>query len=651
MKSMWMWYYGDFEMYHSQRVHLRRMERDVCFPAFWKLPEAYTNVMFKKNFTLEETEVFRVTAKGVGFVKVNNKKYSFDKDIELTKGEYEIIIAVSNLNGLPCAYVEGKTIVSNNTWLSDCYDYRWTPAGTNEKYSDKSDDPNVFKFSYRELIPVSVKKINGGVLYDYGEETFARLKFNKIGAGYVFYGETEQEALDTENSYTYHCLTEEDEGILKEGKAFRYVFIPESKNADVDFTAYYEYIPHTKKGEFKCSDEELTKIWEVAAHTFELNSREFYLDGIKRDRWVWSGDSYQSYFINRYLFFDEDIVRRTITCLGSKGEIKLHINTIMDYTFYWIMSIYDYYEMTGDIEFVRNIYPRVKAYMNFIMSRLDENGFASKQDNDWIFIDWADIDKEGAVCAEQMLLMRCIESYIRILNVLGEKCGEYKEKFLDLKEKVNLYFWNEEKGAFIDSFKSGKNNVSRHANIFALLFGYAAEDRRKKIIENVILNDEVEQIKTPYFKFYELEALCNVERYDEVIKRMKEYWGAMLKIGATSFWEEFDVNRPWQEQLGNYNLKYAMSLCHAWGSSPIYLIGRYILGIRPTGIGYETFEVKPVIDCFEDLEAKIPIKNGFVSIAKHNNVAEILSDRDGGTLINRGCVYQIKRNEPVILKL
>ena len=105
----------------------------------------------------------------------------------------------------------------------------------------------------------------------------------------------------------------------------------------------------------------MNQIWETAAYTFELNSREFYLDGIKRDRWVWSGDAYQSYLINRYLCFDEDINRRTIIALRGKDPVEGHINTILDYSLYWIMSIYDYYETTLDIEFLSFIYPRLKS--------------------------------------------------------------------------------------------------------------------------------------------------------------------------------------------------------------------------------------------------------------------------------------------------
>lgn len=119
----------------------------------------------------------------------------------------------------------------------------------------------------------------------------------------------------------------------------------------------YEYAPFDteRSGSFRCSDEELNHIWDVAAYTMDLTTREFFMDGIKRDRWTWSGDAIQSYLMNYYLRFDTECVKRTIRQLRGKDPVTAHVNTIMDYTFYWFKSIYDYYLYTADIAFVREM--------------------------------------------------------------------------------------------------------------------------------------------------------------------------------------------------------------------------------------------------------------------------------------------------------
>ena len=84
----------------------------------------------------------------------------------------------------------------------------------------------------------------------------------------------------------------------------------------------YEYLPLEERGSFTSGDPLLNEIWRVAAYTFHLNSRECFLDGIKRDRWVWSGDAYQSYFVNRVLYMDKELCRRTIWALRGKDPIE-----------------------------------------------------------------------------------------------------------------------------------------------------------------------------------------------------------------------------------------------------------------------------------------------------------------------------------------
>lgn len=43
----------------------------------------------------------------------------------------------------------------------------------------------------------------------------------------------------------------------------------------------------------------------------------------------------------------------------------------------------------------------------------------------------------------------------------------------------------------------------------------------------VLCSDAVPPITTPYFKFYEMDALCHMGRLDEVLARIREYWGGI----------------------------------------------------------------------------------------------------------------------------
>lgn len=270
--------------------------------------------------------------------------------------------------------------------------------------------------------------------------------------------------------------------------------------------------------------------------------------------------------------------------------------------------------------------------MEFCSRQLDEHGFITGREKDWIYIDWADLDKEGPLCAEQMLLAKCWKVMADLSCVLGLSGEICEEKYAALTEQIQKYYWDEEKGAYIDSFISGKRHVTRHANIFALLFGIAKEEQQQSIIENVLENPDVPQITTPYFQFYELEALCRAGHPGEVLERIKAYWGGMLDRGAVTFWEEFDPDASVEEQYDMYGDRFGKSLCHAWGASPVYLLGRYFMGLRPLCPGGEHFAVEPHLEFFDKLDCHFPIADGTVEMKWDGKKLSVNTNLTGGIL-------------------
>ena len=205
-------------------------------------------------------------------------------------------------------------------------------------------------------------------------------------------------------------------------KAFRYVNVVPDASVQVDsISMLYEYADIKDKGSFACNDEEINRIYDVAKYTLHLSTREFFVDGIKRDRWVWSGDAYQSYLMNYYLMNDNGTVKRTMYALRGKDPVTGHINTIMDYTFYWFLGIYDYYLYTGDKTFIQQNYDRMQSLMNYVLGRRNKNGLLEGLPGDWIFIDWAaGLSKKGEVSFEQLLFARSLETMALCADIVND---------------------------------------------------------------------------------------------------------------------------------------------------------------------------------------------------------------------------------------
>ena len=646
--SKWIWHYGEYEIYHNMMVHLRREEQGYHRPAFWKIATPYPSIKFIKSFVSGDGYMVCYTT-GNGCVTLDGVRYPMGKKISVSKGEHFVEIPVSKGDGLPAIFVDSDVCPSDDTWLSNYFAGEFSTVGMLDYFDTPDKNPEIFPFSYERKYPVAKKELGDGILFDFGVELFGYLNIinastDEIG---VYYGESEEEALDINYTYLIDKVSGSDNYRLKQ-RAFRYVYLTNASKS-VNVSCDYEYLPLEKRGKFTCDDEVLNAVYDKSVYTFHLNCREGFFDGIKRDRWIWAGDAYQSGKINRYCFFDKAVEQRTLLGLIGKLPIEQNINTILDYSLLWIIELYEHYVTYGDIAFVSKIIDKAKALLDFVETRINADGFLEGKFDDWTFVDWSEMDKTGAICAEQMLLVKSYYAFGELLDAIGSTGREYTAKADILLKRVDEYYWDSDKGAYIDSYTSGKRVVTRHANIFAIIFDLCDTSKQKSILDNVLKNDNITKITTPYFKGYELDALAKLGEFGEVESNFS-YWSDMLKLGATTIWEEYDPTKQGIEHYEMYGGKYEKSLCHAWGAGVIYLFGRYYLGVKATDIGYKTFTVSPNLGGLKSIKGVVPIVNGTVEVQLDDNTLVVSATRDGGTLIYKGKEYPIFPNEKIEIK-
>lgn len=655
-QAKWLWYPGDFEIWLGNEMNNRRTERGAFFPHFWKMDSHYVLVEFSKQIDLAQPEEIEIAVEGTFNIKLNGKlQFGMPQKFMLPAGKHSLNIKVWNQATPPAIFVKGKTVFSDSSWKVTYEDKEWIDesgkasdtsatvymaSASSPDFDSAEKRPSQYKLATEPHKAVKTEKKGKGLLVDFGRETFGFLKLHNIkgnGKVEIYYGESAEEALDKAFCETLDKLAFDAERVtdlalsakspraadftFSTSKAFRYVYIENDANISFDeVSMLYEFLPLEYRGSFKSNDEQLNRIWDVSAYTMHLTSREFFIDGIKRDRWVWSGDAIQSYLMNYYLFFDLETVKRTIWLLRGKDPVTSHTNTIMDYTFYWFLSIYDYYLFTGDADFVQQIYPRMQSMMDYVLGRTNKNGMVEGLTGDWVFVDWADgyLDKKGELSYEQVLFCKSLETMALCAKIAGESADESKYNALakDLLDKLIPAFWNESKKALVHNRIDDKQQeaVTRYSNMFAVFFNYLSPEQKETIKHSVLLNDSILKITTPYMRFYELEALCAMGEHKQVMREMKDYWGGMLDLGATSFWEKYNPNDKGVQQLAMYGRPYGKSLCHAWGASPIYLLGKYYLGVQPLQAGYQEFVIAPNLGGLKWMEGSVPTVDGDIKL-------------------------------------
>lgn len=640
--AYWIWYGGDWELYHHMLLSGRRQEIGLDIPCAWRVARPEVKAVFYRKSEFKEDCTVRVVSRSKGFAGIAGVRYPVNTDVEVKKGTVEIEVELWDIESFPSMFIDSEQVVTDGEWTVHCGDRVWKKAGFSKMYTSAEDDPGVFPFKYEKLTPVSAEPLNGGTLYDFGCETFGPVTLAPIAEDEevtLIYGESVEEATDYENAIVREKLTTASE-LKRPARAFRYIFAKSTKSEKVCLTAEYEYLHLEDIASFECDDGKIKEIWDLCSRTFHLNSREFFLDGIKRDRWVWSGDAYQSFLINRYFYADDDITERTITALFGKPAYFCHVNTINDYSAFLIIAVWEHYIATGKKDFVVSLWDKIKALYDFIVSRLDEKGYVVRRPGDWIFIDWGDVDKSGTLCAEQILLWRVYGVMAELCTLMGEQsdCAERAEK---LAGNIKCDYWSEGKGAFIDCFDGESAHVSMQTNILAILFDFVDAETAKTLVKNVLDNPAVTPITTPYFKLYELIVRCKCGDVKTMQKYLSEYWGGMLDLGATSVWEQYDPTDSGTAHYGMYGKAFGKSLCHAWGSGPIYLLGRFVAGVECTGLGCSSFTVKPDRGLFGSFDAVVPVGKSRVRVTCSESSVTVFSEAPGGTLCYNGREYEI----------
>lgn len=659
--ATWIWYPGDFEVWLGNQFNNRRTERGAMFPPFWKQDSHWPTVEFSTTVELAEAETIHIKAEGLfNFMLDGKLQFGMPDEFLIPAGAHRLNFKVWNQSTPPALFIKGMTIHSNSSWLATYEDKIWidengvahgsgiyVPAA--QWNFDRMDTPpSAYRLPTLRQEPVAQESIGEGMLYDFGRETFGYVRLSGlVGVAHIYYGESREEALDKDHCETLDIVSPHQE---LGSKAFRYVYVKTADNSHYDSLSMdYEYAPYDEShsGTFACSDKLLNKIWEVGAYTMDLTTREFFLDGIKRDRWTWSGDAIQSYLMNYYLRFDTECVKRTIRQLRGKDPVTAHINTIMDYTFYWFKSILDYYQYTGDLTFISEMYPKMCTLMDYVLERTNSDGLVEGKADDWIFVDWVDfpMHKRGVLAFEQILFYKALMTMHTCATLLHQT-DPYQQLAENVIGKTRQLLWDDDRQAWEHAIEEGEINhqITKFPNMFAILYDIVDDATKRNIVDSVMENNKIDPITTPYMRFYELEALCMMGRQTQVLQEIRNYWGGMLREGATSFWEKYIPSEQGTEHLAMYGRPYGKSLCHAWGASPVYLLGRYFLGIQPTQPGYATWEARPNLADLEWMEGRVPTPNGIIHIRMERHYICIRSDEGRGRLYLGNRCFDIEPN-------
>ena len=375
----------------------------------------------------------------------------------------------------------------------------------------------------------------------------------------------------------------------------------------------YRDIPYV--GQFKCSDERLNQIWMTGAYTVHLNMQEYVWDAIKRDRLVWIGDMHPEVMTINTVFGNHKVVQKSLDYARNSTPASAWMNGICSYSLWWIIIQHHLYEYYGDLDYLKEQQTYLKDLLHTVMANFD----GSKENfKDGRFIDWPTSEKPDAIHAGlQALSVRAMDAGADMAGWLGD--DKLKEECAAAALKLRKY----------------RPSVTTSKQAAALLYLEDMADTEEA--RNVILAGGAKGFSS-FMGYYMLEALAKSGNYDEAMNIISDYWGAMLDLGATTFWEDFDYSKAAEagriDEIvpeGKYDIHadggaycyvgLRHSFCHGWASGPTTWLSSHVLGIEPAEPGFKKVRINPHLGSLEWAEGSYPTPYGPITVS-HKKTAD-----------------------------
>lgn len=383
-----------------------------------------------------------------------------------------------------------------------------------------------------------------------------------------------------------------------------------------EVTAILRYRDIPYEGSFNCSDQRLNDIWMTGAYTVHLNMQEYIWDGIKRDRLIWLGDMHPETSTISYVFGEDESVYSSLDLAVKQYPLPNYFNGMSAYSMWYLIMQYDWYMHFGNIDFLRKHGDYIKGLVDLIDTKVDAEG------NDELgggrFLDWPSSPNEkGVHSGYRALIVWAMNDAAKLCRILGDEPQAKKAEAIVARLNKKIM---------------PSNNLKQAEGLMAIAGLKSAEDAAKAILEGGPKGFST------FYGYYMLQALAMDGKYAEALDIISKFWGGMLDLGATTFWEDFNLD--WVDNVGRIDEfvpagkkdihgdfgaycypGFRHSFCHGWASGPTAWMSQHVLGIEPLEPGCRKVSVKPHLGNLEWAEGTCPTPMGNIYV-KHVRQAD-----------------------------
>ena len=365
--------------------------------------------------------------------------------------------------------------------------------------------------------------------------------------------------------------------------------------------------PMQQIGSFRCSDSRLNQIFKTAVRTVHLCCQDYLWDGIKRDRLVWMGDMHPETMAILSVFGSAEVVPQTLDYVARTTPADKWANNFPTYTLCWIRNLAAWYRFTGDRAYLEKYADYLTDVYAHVCSLLPDGRW--KRDGEYgAFLDWpTHHNAEAEMAGAQALAVLAIEDLRFMAEAMGRPAlAEDALRLLGKMRQVHPDPCGAKSSAALLSL-SGLHDPREMFERFLGVNGHAGV--------------------STFYGYYMIEAMSAAGEGRRALNTVRDYWGGMLDMGATSFWEDFNLawtnnafridelpvtgKRDVHGDYGDFCYQgFRHSLCHGWSCGPAAWCINRVLGIQHSAVGCKTVTVSPCLDGLEWAEGAMALPTG-----------------------------------------
>lgn len=392
--------------------------------------------------------------------------------------------------------------------------------------------------------------------------------------------------------------------------------------------ALEEVYPANQVGEFASSDPLLDRIWQTGADTLRPNMTDAYTDTPWRERGQWWADALISFHANRAAYGDLALFRRGLRQMADAIAAGGHPDplapngaglTMLDFGMQWLEGLHLYWQLSGDLELVEELYPAAGRLAGFLAAYEGSAGLLDVPPGDWpqtALVDWPAVTSRTG---ESTALNAQYAAVLRQLGDMAEALGDpaaaeaYRGRATAVQAALNAILFVPHEGCYAASRLDGALlPCSIHAQAWALRYGAPGVDRQAAVTEWLVssldpfFDGQGRPVVEPPGMFYVLEALAGQPPTgtDKGLALVREAYGDLLDRGASTWWE-----------LYSYEQHRGHSLSHAWGSSPTWFLSAYVLGAVSAGPGASAWRVAPRPGDLAYAQGAVPLGSDLLEVS------------------------------------